>query len=302
MSITIDLMRDSNSKSVVAYTEFVLSTSKLSNHLFCFFEGKDNPYYVPRIKKYTTDYHPIKCGGRSKVLEVYNLIKNQEVYKKYKKAFFIDRDFNETLSLQNPSVFETPCYSIENLYVSQSVFREILSNEFHMSETTNTLYGKYSGLYQERQKEFHSAILLFNAWYACMIDIRNNNNMQTGVQLEEKFPKGLIQISIDKIIKNYTFQDLKNKFAKATEINEAVLKLKIQEFENCDASKTFRGKYEMEFLLKFIDLMLQEAKKNKEVVNFSFKGSLNNERAISVFSTYAETPESLNDYLRQVVA
>ena len=302
MSFGVEEMKSSTTKPVVAYTEFMNSTGKLPNHLFCFFEGKDNPYYVPRIKKYTNDFHPIKCGGRPKVLEVHNLIKNQKVYDKYKKAFFIDRDFNEALSLQIPPIFETPCYSIENLFVSDNIFKEILSNEFHLSETTNQLHHKYLELYQKRQKEFHQAILFFNAWYSCLISIRNKESKQTGVQLDEKFPKGLIQIAIDEVVQNYSFQDLKNRFPNATEVSEEVLNIKIQEFTSCNASKTFRGKYEMEFLIMFIDLILEDAKKNGQPIKFSFNGALNNERAISVFSIYAETPESLNDYLIQVVS
>ncbi|WP_329804716.1 DUF4435 domain-containing protein [Flavobacterium facile] len=302
MSLGVEQMRNSTMEPVVAYTEFMNSTAKLTNHLFCFFEGKDNPYYVPRIKKHTTDFHPIKCGGRSKVLEVHNLIKNQAVYNKYKKAFFIDKDFNETLSLQNPPVFETACYSIENLYVSQSVFKEILSNEFHLSETTNTLFEKYSKLYKERQDEFHSAVLLFNAWYACLIDIRNSDGIKTGVQLADKMDRGLIQISIDEVAQNYSIQDLKDKYPNASEIDGEVLNQKIEEFKNCDVSKMFRGKYEMEFLIKFIDCMLAESRLNRESITFPFASPLTNQQAISIFSNYAETPETLDDYLKEVVA
>ena len=101
MSLSVEELRNSRARSVVAYAEFVDSTAKLPNHLFCFFEGKDNDYYVPRIKRHTNDYHPIKCGGRSKVLEVYNLIKNQFVYEKYKKAFFIDDLFTHIFTCIN---------------------------------------------------------------------------------------------------------------------------------------------------------------------------------------------------------
>lgn len=302
MSLDVEQMRNSTMRPVVAYAEFMNSTGKLPNHLFCFFEGKDNPYYVPRIKKYTNDFHPIKCGGRSKVLEVHSLIKNQEVYKKYKKAFFIDTDFNETLSLQDPIVYETPCYSIENLFVSGVVFKQILSNEFHLSETTNPLHKKYLELYLERQQEFHHAILLFNAWYACLISIRNKSGTQTGVKLEDKFPRGLIQISINKVVQNYTFQTLKELFPDATEVCQEDLDIQIQKFNNSSASKAFRGKYEMEFLIKFIDCLLPYSKSNNEPLKFSFGSSLNNQQAISVFSTYAETPESLSEYLRDVIA
>ncbi|WP_396188529.1 DUF4435 domain-containing protein [Flavobacterium sp.] len=302
MSLSVEEMRNSTTISVVAYAEFANSTRALPNHLFCFFEGKDNPYYVPRIKKYTNDYHPIKCGGRSKVLEVYELIKNQAVYSRYKKAFFIDRDFNEAMPEQNPPIFETPCYSIENLYVSSSIFKEILSNEFHLSETTNPLHQKYFDLYQQRQDNFHDAVLLFNAWYSCLIDRRNNEIIQTGVQLANKFPRGLISISMDEVLINYDFNQLKEKFPSAIEVNEENLAVKIEEFRNCDKLKTFRGKYEMEFLIKFIELMISNAKENEEDVRFSFDGALNNERAISVFTNYAETPEILYNYLESVTS
>ena len=301
MSFGVDDMRNSRMKRVVAFNEFMNSTGKLPNHLFCFFEGKDNPYYVPRIKVHTINFHPIKCGARSKVLEVYNLIKNQTVYNRYKKAFFIDKDFNETLSIQIPPIFETECYSIENLYVSPTVFKEILSNEFHLSETTNPLHKKYFDLYKERQEEFHQTILLFNAWYACLISTRNTKLIETGVQLDDKLPKGLITVSINSIEQNYDLEILKNKFPMASIVSINDLKDKILEFENGNQLKLFRGKYELEFLIKFIDCMLAESKTNKESLKFSFGSPLTIQQAISVFSTYAETPECLNEYIKATI-
>lgn len=122
----LDKLKQSRNKPQVAYQEFNLYTRQNKDGLFCFFEGKDNAYYVPRIKHFTDNYHPIMCGGRDKVLDVYRLINIHREYDKYKKAFFIDRDFNEPLAPHNPPIFETPCYSIENFYVSVNVFKEIL--------------------------------------------------------------------------------------------------------------------------------------------------------------------------------
>ncbi|HZH39259.1 MAG TPA: DUF4435 domain-containing protein, partial [Bacillales bacterium] len=108
----IEKLRKSREKAQVAYQEFAVSTRKGKDGLFCFFEGKDNAYYVPRIKRFTDNYHPINCGGRDEVLDVYRLITIHSEYDKYKKAFFVDRDFNEPLPPRNPPIFETPCYSI----------------------------------------------------------------------------------------------------------------------------------------------------------------------------------------------
>ncbi|NEP44528.1 MAG: DUF4435 domain-containing protein, partial [Okeania sp. SIO2H7] len=280
-----------------------LHTRKAKEALFCFFEGKDNAYYVPRIKQFTDNYQPIKCGGREKVLEVYHLIKEQAEYDKYKKAFFIDRDFNPPLPTHNPPIFETPCYSIENLYVSVDVFKEILKNEFSLSEVSDRNYEICLTLFMERQKEFHSAVTLLNSWYACLIDLRNSEGRQTGVNLDDKLPKDFITFTLESVASNYDLAKIKHTFPKAPEVTEKVLTQKLICFSNCECHKEFRGKYEMQFLLVFIKLLLQDADKTQNYLNkkikFSFGEKISNQQAINIFSGYAETPESLKEYLKQ---
>jgi Protein of unknown function (DUF4435) len=303
----IEELRQSKNKAQVAFTEFAQSTRKFSAHLFCFFEGKDNAYYVPRIKRYTDKYHPIKCGGRDKVLETYRIITNRPEYEKYRKAFFIDRDFNEPLSPKNPPVFETPCYSIENLYVSPDVFKEILTNEFHLSEVSDQqAFDLCVSFFIDRQQEFHSAVCLFNAWYACLVEIRNATGKQTGVNLDDKLPKGFIDFTLQSVSANYDFEKIKHKFPDSTDIEQEVLDTKIIAFQNCESNKVFRGKYEIQFLIKFIQLLLQDANSTKTIlkskINFAFgdASGINNEQAINIFEGYAETPQSLIEYLKEV--
>lgn len=301
----IEQLRLSKDKAQVAFQEFALSTRKYSNHLFCFFEGKDNPYYVPRIKRFTALYQPIKCGNRDSVLKIHTLISNRPEYSNYKKAFFIDRDFNKPYEQSNPPVFETPCYSIENFYVSVDVFKEILVNEFHLSEfSDNNIVEVCISLYQERQNEFHDVVCLFNSWYACLIEIRNATGKTTGVSLDEKLPKGFIDVTLQSVTCKYDLDTIKSTFPNATEVEEIMLNEKLVEFANCERRKVFRGKYEMQFLIKFIQLLLQDSNTSKSVVktkiNYAFGDNLSNQQAINVFEGYAETPESLIEYLRTV--
>lgn len=300
----LEELRASRDKKQTVYTEFALSVRKFPTHLFCFFEGNDNGYYVPRIKKYTSDYVPIPCNGREKVLGVYELIINKKEYDKYKKAFFIDKDFNPSLPLKNPPIFETPCYSIENLYVSGSVFEEILINNFHLSLTTDIDFETCKSIYQSRQNEFHVATLLFNAWYACLIEKRNNENIETGVNLSDKFPKGFLEIDLNEVKSNYDLEKIKETFKNAVPISEEELSKKIEEFENLEAHKTFRGKYELNFMITILDLLVKDSKTENQFVeskiNFAFFDSLNIEKAIEVFSSYAETPQELEDYLNKI--
>jgi len=301
----IDQLRKSLDKPQVAYQEFVLHAEKGKDGLFCFFEGKDNAYYVPRIKLFTDNYHPIKCGGRDEVLDVYRLITIHSEYDKYKKAFFIDRDFNEPLPDHNPPIFETPCYSIENFYVSVDVFKEILINELHLSEVSDEAFQVCLRLFTDRQKEFHQATALFNAWYACLVDIRNKTGNKTGVNLDDKFRKDFLDFTLDSVIAKYDFEKIKQTFQQALEVSEDTLNTKLAEFTNCDQCKVFRGKYEMQFLVTIIELILQDSSKAqkyiKAKIKFTFGEKLSNDQAISIFSVYAETPETLNDYLKQVI-
>jgi hypothetical protein len=301
----IEKLRKSREKAQVAYQEFAVSTRKGKDGLFCFFEGKDNAYYVPRIKRFTDNYHPINCGGRDEVLDVYRLITIHSEYDKYKKAFFVDRDFNEPLPPRNPPIFETPCYSIENFYVSLDVFKEILINELHLSEVRDEAFQVCIRLFTDRQKEFHEATALFNAWYACLVEIRNKTGNQTGVNLDDKLPKDFLDFTLDSVSAKYDFEKIKQTFPKASEVSEDTLNTKLAEFTNCDQCKFFRGKYEMLFVVTMIELILQDSSHPKKYIeqkiNFAFGQKLSNEQAISIFSAYAETPETLNDYLKQVI-
>jgi hypothetical protein len=311
----LDKLKQSRNKSQVAYQEFALHTRENKDGLFCFFEGKDNAYYVPRIKRFINNYHPIHCGGREKVLEVYRLITIHREYDKYKKAFFIDRDFNKPLPPHNPPIFETSCYSIENFYVSVNVFKEIIKNEFHLSEVSDPDFQVCLTLFKDRQEEFHQATILLNAWYACLVEIRNSTGREIGVNLSDNLSKdfeNFIDLTLESVSANYDLEEIKQKFPNAPEIPADILNNKMTEFTNCEHYKVFRGKYEIWFMLVFLRLILRDSCKSKlfiaEKLSFTFNNDytsphpiLTNEQALTAFNGYAETPESLNAYLMQVI-
>jgi hypothetical protein len=155
-----------------------------------------------------------------------------------------------------------------------------------------------------RQKEFHQATILFNAWYACLIEMRHTTDDKTGVQLEDRLPKNFITISLQSISAHYDIEKIKQTFPTALEPSDDVLQTKIAEFNQSEAHKIFRGKYEMQFLVTMIELMIQDSAKNKNYIkqklNFTFGEKLSNEQALGIFSSYAETPESLIVYLQQI--
>lgn len=298
--MTVEQLRKAREESAnVAYLTFEkhLNTDKIG--LFCFFEGKDSPYYYPRITaKFSGNYYPIIRSGKSKVLKVYELIDGHREYDIYKKAFFVDRDFD--LPLMNPKIFETFCYSIENLYTSNNVFKEILKSEFGFAETDDD-FQRCLNVYTDLQIDFHEGITLFNAWYACLIYIRNTTNQQTGVHLDDNFPKEFINISLSGIEMSYDILAIKAKYPNAFDIYEDVLQQKIVDFNTQNKGQVFRGKYEPDFMLKMINCLIEDSKTTKAFISKPIKYNTTNTQAISQFSQYAETPIELTDYIKKVI-
>jgi len=103
-------------------------------------------------------------------------------------------------------------------------------------------------------------------------------------------------------IREFQFSVIPN----AKKVNQSDLTNILKAFSKGDYQYTFRGKYEMHFLIQFIQLLLKNAKTTKFIlknkVNFAFGdgSSLNTAQAINVFEGYAETPEKLLKYLAAV--
>lgn len=287
-----DLKNKEKKTDSVAYQRFMLLVGKNANGLFCFFEGNaDKDYYIPRVKEYVQSYEIINCQNKSNVLKARKDIAYHREYDKYKKAFFIDRDFDPLENL--PDVYETPYYSIENFYVSVPVFKRILTHHFSLSEVEED-FAKYAQLYEIRQQEFHAAVLLLNAWYACLRDRRNFEAEinTTNVQLDDKFIAKIIQISLQSVTQNYDIETIKTKFPNAIPYDNEKLTEKIVQFQSAEQYHVFRGKYELFFLKTFLIELKKQVKSSR---NFDIPL----EEFIFQYSDLAETPACLATYLQQ---
>lgn len=301
----VNILRESRGKAAVAFQEFAINASKFSDHVFCFFEGAkgtDNPYYIPRIKNYVTKYYPIRCSGKEQVLKVRDLIAKKAEYAKYFIAFFVDRDFDPSILPERDDVYETPCYSIENLYVKDNVFEEILCSHLGILKSTPE-FDICMVLFRKLQHEYHEATLTFNAWYSLLIDFKHATGTETGVKLDDKLPPGFIEISLDGVTSHYDLSTLINTFPKAPKIGIAELLKREQDFKVVDCCYYFRGKYELYFVCKFIDMLITDSKTSKTIfkkpINTTYP-TMNNDLAISILSCYANTPACLSSYLENL--
>lgn len=309
--ITVEHLKQEANSGHTYFTEFVLAYNKNTSNLYCFFEGYDDTkYYSIRIKNITFNerYNWFYCSGKENVMEALTLIKKHKEYNLNRILFFIDKDFSE--KVENKYIYCTPYYSIENFYTTHKAIEAILKEEFKLIENIigNNDYEKVLELYNKLLKEFHSKTLFFNAWLACQNDMRIEKNEKRRLHIDSKIKKYFKSIISRDLNSISDFEDLNNLkelhilFPEAYKIDVKQIQSKIKDFEKLDGRKYYRGKFELKFLISFIDRLKNElGKKDSLIFSKRYKINLITEysTAISILSQYAETPECLKDYLNR---
>ena len=297
--MSVDKLRASRGKASAVFVEFTRLYKQYESALYCFFEGEDSKYYGIRIKNITRSGKDIylNCNGKEGVLGIYRMLSSRNYYVNARTAYFVDRDFDQSIyDMGISKIYETPCYSIENFYTSVQCFSEILKNEFKLTESDEN-FERCISLYTKLQEEFHDAVELLNAWVACHRDKSSKLNISDMSVLR------FLHIDLNQSIAIYTINDLYQMFPDMPIISQQELDTKKSELKLNTRQKSFRGKFEIEFLFAVLQKLMSEAnqgnypyftRKVKVVL------SLTKRTIISDLSQYADTPECLYNYLESL--
>lgn len=287
----------------VVFARYCQDKRKFNDCLFCFFEGEDIKYYSSRIEEYSGySFDKIihyACGGKDGVL--YNLSKTKDD-ELYKRAFFIDKDYDCDDIETSPHLYVTPCYSIENFYISNLAFKKLLNREFGINPTDEDMT-KVSNDYNERLKEFNQCTLIMNAWLACQRTKEKEMGKKDGIVLKDfKVSKLFSEISIDKITckEEITIDKMKSLFPNFIEITDILMNEKIALFRNDQFGLLSRGKFQIDYLRKIIHSLILKNKNrdyfSKEYTSVRINPEVN---ILSALSDYADTPQCLIEFLQQ---
>lgn len=303
MNSLLKEMKDSRSNSTVAYTWLVSKENELlsdgKENAF-FLEGKDDiKYYIIAFKNSNIKFDYFHLEGKQNVINASKYIKKQ--YKgKIKTKFFIDKDFDNLETKDN--LYVTPCYSIENLYVSDQCFREILSCEYGLTEYIEEDQENFQmllNLYKERKKEFLDCIEDFMFWFYLHSSNKESDLSKfQGKLFSSKSP--LIKFSLHRIEKKYDFNILKELTGNPLDYTQK----DIDEFNKIiskdEREKFYRGKEMIEFLKEFLKTSIEEInKKNSQIFNYKRKVTFQvSNNILSSLAQYSEIPESLKEFLK----
>jgi hypothetical protein len=286
----------------------MLQYKKGDDTLYCFFEGyEDRTYYAIRIENISNaeKYKDYICGGKDEVLKVHSLIKQNQHYKSVKTGFFIDKDFDS--QAYSDEIYETPTYSIENLYCCKEAFEKILTSEFRLKPEDND-YTKCLSIYLNLQESFNQETFLLNAWLACQADYRNENGIKTRLNIDKRVKVYFDKIALPDLSGIKPFPEFSTKenieiiFKDAQPIDQNKLQIKISEFQTLNLTERFRGKFLLRFLESFLCRLQSVFGTNSTLFEKKFSCSLRFEYATicSNLSQYAMTGNCLKQYIKKV--
>ncbi|WP_232821394.1 DUF4435 domain-containing protein [Acidithiobacillus ferrivorans] len=200
-------------------------------------------------------------------------------------------------------MYVTPCYSIENFYVSVSAVRRILTNEYgveSLSDDSEESELEYLiKVYDRLINEFCDSTTILNAFIFLHV---KNENSRSRLNLRGQDITSMVRISLGGIEQKYEVETFSQLFPDASDIDDAELLKQISKFillENKPCC--YRGKYLIEFLRIFLTL-LRDDRNSENPQFFKTKGrvglNLSKNNILSELSQYAETPQCLLDFLK----
>lgn len=280
----------------VSFIEFntMISSKDYEGFIFCFVEGiNDFKYYEPRIHNIIDEENVyVCCDGREKVINLFKMISNKNVYNKYRKGFFVDKDFNDE-QLQD-GIYQLPCYSIENLYCNEETLTKIIENNIG---------------YKRHTAEHKAIIEQFSTTFSEVMEILrifNNYAYYKKIKLNEP-----ITLNDDKYsFKNMVIINDDYSVRTGRTINDNLIDTTIPEmFNGVDYKMAYRGKQQLDFLCKFLTILEVDLKKSYNVFTKieEFKkpvGKLslgnNTDFMLQTYSMFAITPPCLTTYIKNL--
>ncbi len=300
----VDVLVSARDNLSVKFMEFTRIASR--KRYATFFEGEDEKYYSVRINNIRPDikWSGINSGGKSKVVELRRKVRNHSTYFNYPCMFFMDSDFDENNEIkEHEDVYITPCYSIENLFVSPDTLCRILSAEFGITDSheDQNCYEKAMSIFEQTKNAFIEAIRPFNYLIRELRLLEKKGEVGGRLNINNLNFDDLVKLELGSVAKIYDESQPKSIFPELPENISVDFTNSAGYFVNTPEVLWFRGKQNLEFFRIFLTRLKEDrCRKNKRLIfknKSSVKLHLTKGNCISELSQYADTPPCLKSYL-----
>ncbi|MDT0199987.1 MULTISPECIES: DUF4435 domain-containing protein [unclassified Acinetobacter] len=323
-----DLLNRANNLPTKYFQEFTRVVASEEYDFIVCIEGNDQPYYVVPCSSFleSNNIYYLRCNGKKNVTDLIDILENsdQESYRKSKCFGLVDKDYGIGFNNVYPHrIYETPCYSYENFYLSLSCFRKILEAHFNVKKF-NDFYQDYEVVlsnYTARLKDYIDIIK--------EVDKRYRATRISAKVLNEELPKyysadvnlNSIKIELDKI-SFVSGKNIDSCFNKDISLSYSIdsYNAAIKEYNHNDLGKyikDIRGKFLINFLCSYIRKLIDDInniqnpicfkqrnllKKTKSLEKqyfYKVQLSFDNSSIVSSISQYADQPDCLKEFLQK---
>ena len=300
----VNVLVEARDSLSVKFLEFTRVTSK--GKYAVFFEGEDEKYYSIRINTIRPDikWSSINSGGKAKVLGLRKKIRAHETYRDAACLFFVDADFDDNSNLSIfDDIYVTPCYSVENLYISTDAYSRVLSAEFGINDSkeNESCYANSLSIFEKIKAEYIKAIKPFNSLIRELRLMENRGDLEGRLNINNLKFEDLIRIDLNVVEKAYDEENPKSIFPELDEAISVDLNNSEHYFSNISGELWFRGKQNLEFFRVFLTKIKEDRVSKNSRQIFKDKGSVKLQMSkgnfISELSQYADTPQCLKEFL-----
>ena len=302
--VTKESLLNDKERANVALLKLKQEYSKNDNKVYFVVEGKDDvAFYTCISKRYQRLSRavilPANC--RKNVISTFDKL-DWNYFSKDRVLFFVDRDLSDITKERTPdapNIYVTDNYSIENSIFNVELFLTALENLFGVSELNSDDIQKLSLLYTAAQNAFMMCFMPVMCWILCW---RINN---TKCNLKNINDDGLywLHAGVFEIKDEYRDQakmcDLIHKSCGVTVMTQDVDCYKQIIEENGGIQKCIRGKFLKNYFVKFINSIYADKSTVLPGKNAKAVVSLGSGNAVQLLSGYADTPKTLDSFLRQ---
>lgn len=275
-------MREERETSQSVYTEFISDRKYYKTHAFCFYAREEGKYYNPRVEKKFKKIISYEVRNKREVLKLLRRITSTDLYSNVCVMFFVDRKYDSNMNVYNEELFETPCYSIENLYVQRECLEKILRSKFRLNETDND-FAKCMQDFEQRVTEFNNQILEFNA----LVYLRKEKDVD--YLFDSVKTSHMIKVNVAKVSKTAEYDNIINRIKEKLKIdNKEIEEAKNELINNGNFMQNFRGENQLDFFVEFVN----DFKCKNVHINITMS-------RLSELSQYALTPSSLESFLEK---
>lgn len=289
------------------YIRLLQQYKKEEKSLHLFYEGKDDPsFYTNFVHKYVSKETPIyfyNCKNKNAAINNSKKI-DWRVYKKYRVLFFVDKDHSDFVGEIIPSssnFFITKYYSVENYLVTSTMFKRIIRDFMGLDD--DKFINPILRDFKIQHKVFSKEMILLSSYIIYHRELKSELQLNN-VKLSDLFAYSSTNIRKNPKPKGKKIQqylDTKNKICSPANSWKPIKELYKRLTLITNPKFYIRGKYEMWFLISYLNNLMCELNKDKKKGDPKYKlnTSISISNSIALLGPRLRIPSDIKLFLQE---